>query len=58
MGHTNLITMDINIRDFPYCKKPYTLPLKHIQWVHDELEMLEKLESFHEVFPPGLVLLL
>ena len=34
--------MDIDTRDHPpIAQKPYTLPLKHTQWVHEELEMLE-----------------
>ena len=33
-GKTPLITMDINYGDSPpVCKKPYTLPLKHREWV-------------------------
>ena len=43
IGHTELLTMDIDIRDHPpIAQKPYTLPLKHTQWVHEELEMLAK----------------
>ena len=34
IGHTNLITMDIDTGDsLPSTKKPYTLPLKHYNWV-------------------------
>ena len=34
IGHTNLITMDIDTSDsLPSMKKPYTLPLKHYNWV-------------------------
>ena len=25
----------------PFCKKPYTLPLKHYSWVQQEIETLE-----------------
>ena len=33
IGHTNLITMDIDTGDNrPSVKKPYTLPLKHYDW--------------------------
>ena len=35
--------MDIDTVDDPtIAQKPYTLPLKHSQWVNEELEMLEK----------------
>ena len=34
IGRTNLITMDIDTGDsLPSMKKPYTLPLKHYDWV-------------------------
>ena len=43
IGHTNLITMDINTGDSPpSAKKPYTLPLKHYDWVQQEIESLER----------------
>ena len=42
----------------PIAQKPSTLLLKHLQWVHDKLEMLGKLELFHVVFPLSLVLFL
>ena len=43
IGHTNLITMDINIGDSPpSAKKPYTLPLKHYDWIQQEIESLER----------------
>ena len=35
--------MDIDTEDhLPISQKLQTLPLKHVQWVHEELEMLEK----------------
>ena len=35
--------MDINTGFHPNITlKPYTLPLKYTQWVHEKLEMLEK----------------
>ena len=35
--------MDINIGDsLPSAKKPYTLPLKHYDWVQQEIESLER----------------
>ena len=41
-GHTQVVTMDINTGDSPpVCQKPYTLPLKHYNWVQQEIETLE-----------------
>ena len=32
--HTPLVTMDIDTGDSPpVCQKPYSLPLKHVEWV-------------------------
>ena len=43
IGHTPLVTMDIETGDIPpICQRPYSLPLKHIEWVTKELEILEK----------------
>ena len=43
IGHTNLITMDIDTSDsLPSMKKPYTLPLKHYNWVQQEIESLKR----------------
>ena len=40
---TPLVTMDIETGDSPpICQRPYSLALKHIEWVHKELEILEK----------------
>ena len=42
IGHTQLVTMDIDMGDSPLvCQKPYTLPLKHCNWVQQEIETLE-----------------
>ena len=42
-GHTPLVTMDKDTGDSPpICQKPYTLPLKHVEWVQKELEILER----------------
>ena len=42
IGRTNLITMDIDTGDHPpICQKPYTLALKHYEWVQKEVEQLE-----------------
>ena len=39
---TQLVTMDIDMGDSPpVCQKPYTLPLKHYNWVQQEIETLE-----------------
>ena len=41
IGHTKLVTMDIDTGDSsPVCQKPYT-PLKHYFWVQQEIETLE-----------------
>ena len=43
IGRTNFITMDIDMGDHPpICQKPYTLALKHYEWVQKEVEQLEK----------------
>ena len=43
IGHTNLITMDIDTSaSLPSMKKPYTLPLKHYNWVQQEIASLER----------------
>ena len=43
IGRMNLITMDINTGDHPpICQKPYTLALKHYEWVQKEVEQLER----------------
>ena len=40
IGHTPLVTMDIETGDSPpVCQKPYSLPLKHVEWVQKELEI-------------------
>ena len=41
--HTKFLTMATDTGDnHPITQKPYTLPLKHNQWVHEQLEKLEK----------------
>ena len=43
IGHTPLVTMDIDTGDSPpVCQKPYSLPLKYVEWVQKELEILER----------------
>ena len=42
IGRTPLIKMDIDTRENPFvCQRPYTLPLKHAEWVKKELNILE-----------------
>ena len=43
IGCTQLIEMEIDTGDsLPVAQSPYTLPLKHYDWVHQEIETLEK----------------
>ena len=43
LGKTPLLKMDIPTGDSPpVSQKPYTLALKHVQWVREEIETLEK----------------
>ena len=43
IGQTTLIEMEIDMGDsLPVAQNPYTLPLKHHEWVRKEIEMLEK----------------
>ena len=43
IGRTQLIEMEIDTGDsLPVTQSPYTLPLKHYDWVHQEIETLEK----------------
>ena len=43
IGKTPLVEMEIYTGDSPpITQKPYTLPLKHAEWVQKELEILEK----------------
>ena len=42
IGRTKLVKMDIDTRDSPpVSSRPYTLPLKHYEWVQRETESLE-----------------
>ena len=42
IGRTNLINMDIDTGDSPpSTKMPYTLSLKHYNWLQQEIESLE-----------------
>ena len=43
LGKTPLLKMDIPMGDSPpVSQKPYTLALKHVQWVREEIETLER----------------
>ena len=43
IGHTQLIEMEIDTGDsLPVAQSPYTLPLKHYDWVCQEIETPEK----------------
>ena len=43
IGKTPLLEVEIDTGDsLPITPKPYTLPLKHTEWVQRELEILEK----------------
>ena len=43
IGKTPLLEVDIDTGDSPpITQKPYTLPLKHTEWVQRELEILDK----------------
>ena len=43
IGKTSLVEMAIDMGESPpITQKPYTLPLKHAEWVQKELEILEK----------------
>ena len=42
ISRTNLVKMDVDTGDSPpVCSRPYTLPLKHYEWVQKEIESLE-----------------
>ena len=43
IGRTILIEMEIDMGvSLPIAQNPYTLPLKHHEWVRKEIEMVEK----------------
>ena len=53
IGHTPLLKMDIDTGDSPpVCQRPYSLPLKHVEWVTKELEILEKAEVISRSVSP------
>ena len=43
IGRTKLVKMDVDTGDSPpVSSRPYTLPLKHYEWVQKEIESLEQ----------------
>ena len=53
IGRTQLITMDIDTGDSPpVSSRPYTLALKHHQWVQEEIETLERAGVITESMSP------
>ena len=53
IGRTTLIEMEIDTGDsLPVAQNPYTLPLKHHEWVRKEIEMLEKAEVIERSLSP------
>ena len=53
IGRTTLIKMEIDTGDsLPVAQNPYTLPLKHHEWVRKEIETLEKAGVIERSLPP------
>ena len=53
IGRTTLIEMKIDTGDsLPVAQNPYTLPLKHHEWVQKEIETLEKAGVIERSLPP------
>ena len=51
--HTQHITMDIDTRDLPpIAQKPYTLPLKHTQYVKKLIKSLKKVNTISGSISP------
>ena len=54
IGYTQLIEMEIDTGDsLPVAQSPYTLPLKHYDWVRQEIETLEKSGVIERPFQDG-----
>ena len=54
IGKTLLVEMDIDTGDSPpIASKPYTLPLKHYDWVKKEIDMLERAGIIPKKSAPG-----
>ena len=55
IGRTQLIEMEIDTGDsLPVAQSPYTLPLKHYDWVCQEIETLEKSGVIEESVKMGI----
>ena len=53
IGRTTLIKMEIDTGDnLPVAQNPYTLPLKHHEWVRKEIKMLEKVGVIERSLSP------
>ena len=53
IGHSNLVTMDIDTGDSPpISQRPYTISLKHLDWVRAELENLERAGIIEQCISP------
>ena len=53
IGRTTLIEMEIDTADsLPIAQNPYTLPLKHHEWVRKEIETLEKAGGIERSLSP------
>ena len=53
IGRTTLIKMEIDMGDsLPVAQNPYTLPLKHHEWVRKEIETLEKVRNIEQSLSP------
>ena len=53
IGKTLLVEMDINTGDSPpIASKPYTLSLKHYDWVQKEITTLERAEIITKSISP------
>ena len=53
IGKTMLVEMEIDTGNHPpVASKPYTLPLKHYEWVQREIEMLERAGIIERIISP------
>ena len=58
VGHNKFLTMDIDTGDHPHTvQKLYTIPLKHTQWVWEDIETLEKAGIISSSVSPWLSLI-
>ena len=53
IGRTKLVKMDVDTQDSPpVSSRPYTLPLKHYEWVQKEIESLERVSTITKSMSP------